>query len=117
MTDQDLLSRFAPPRAPQALRARVLQKAGAAAAAAVPPSRTDRIWFSTRWRLAWATALAAMVLLEVLFLRDTEAPMPSIPQMREADAAAIAVGLRPAGYLGDRVVNERAFLFGVEEPR
>ncbi len=117
MKHRDLLVRFALPGAPEGLRERVLRHARAAAAVAVPPSPTDRIWYSTGWRLAWAGALAAMVLLEFAVVRSTEAPAPSIAHVREADAAAAAVGLPPAGYVGDRVVNDTAFLLATEEPR
>ena len=102
------LRNFSPPRASEALRARVLSRAREAAAHAVRPSRVDRIWYSKGWRLAWVGALAALILLEALSVRISDsadraaASRPvSVP---ESAAAAEALGLPSHRFLGDRVV-------------
>ena len=102
------LLRFEPPRAGQALRGRVLDRATAALASSAAPSRTDRIWYSRRFRLAWAGAIVALALLEAAALRTASGPLrpsPAPPVAGEADAAAVALGLPPGDWIGVRVVT------------
>src|SRR5262245_64946738 len=108
MTPLDPLRRFAPPRAPVALRERVLAGARVAMTSSVVASRTDRIWFATGWRLAWAGTIAACVLVEAAFVYAarprahlrTEGAAP-----REVAAAAAEIGVSGSGLIGDRVVT------------
>ena len=100
-------TRFAPPRAPEALRERVLAASRTVAAACPVATRADRIWFSRGWRLAWLAALVVLVTLEVFVARpavvipEAELASPAL----EADRVAVALGLPPGGWLGARVVS------------
>ena len=107
---RDLLRSFAPPRASEALRGRVLAASRVAVALAVRPARTDRIWYSTAWRLAWVGALAALIVLETLSMRGAggngrsgRSEPAAIP---ESAAAAEALGLPGHGWLGQRAVTD-----------
>jgi len=102
-------TRFAPPRASEALRARVLASSRPVAVACPLATRADRIWFSRRWRLSWLAALAVLVALEVLAARPAAilpgAEAVSLARDHEADGVAVALGLPPGGWLGARVVS------------
>ena len=97
-----LLSACPPPVASAALRERALGAARAAMARAPRPTRTDRIYFSTAWRLAWAGAAALAIAVEVLSSGPgaVAARPAGVPESR---AAASELGLTPAGWMGDGV--------------
>lgn len=109
MTPLDALRRFAPPRAPIALRERVFAEARVAMTSSVVASRTDRIWFSLAWRLAWVATIVACVLVEASFVRATRPARadvrPGGAASREVEAAAAAIGFSGSGLIGDRVVT------------
>lgn len=96
-----------PLRAPEALRARVLARAREAAATASRPSSSDRIWFSRRWRLAWAGAVLVLMVLEALPMgeSDSRGATAQAP-LRESVAAARALGLGDDGWIGGHVVTD-----------
>ncbi len=100
------LGRFEPPHAPAELRARVLAQALRAIEVGARPTPSDRIWYSTGWRLAWTAALALFVLLDVLVTRSTGglAVAPAANTAGgETAAAASAIGLRGRGWMGGSV--------------
>ena len=106
---RDPVRAFGPPRASDALRARVLARAAEAVASAARPTRADRIWFSRGYRLAWVGALVAMILFETLSSRATGVSggsgSPAPAAASEGAAAAEAMGLPVDGWIGERVVT------------
>jgi len=98
------LDRFEPPRVPESLRATVLARARAAASSSPALTRADRIFYSRRWRLGWAAAVAALALVEVLAARGPRWT-PSAVVVRESDTAAEALGLAPGIRVGEVVVT------------
>lgn len=105
------LTNFPPPRAGDALRERVLTAARAAVESAARPSRTDRIYYSTTWRLAWVGVFASLVLIETLAVREVNGrgrtDVPSNSSISESTAAAEALGLPGNGWIGREVVTSR----------
>lgn len=97
-----LLSACMPPVASAELRERVLDAARASMAGAPRPTRADRIYFSTGWRLAWAGAAAVAVAVEILSSgpRAIAARPVAVPESR---AAASELGFTAAGWMGDGV--------------
>ena len=110
---RDPLRAFALPRAPGALRVRVLERALEAARSSPVPSRTDRIWFSRRWRLTWAAALVASVMVDVVAsraggvaparLEDRSAHRGEVEG--EGNAAAAEMDLPPRSWPGEEIVT------------
>jgi hypothetical protein len=107
---RELFSRFEPPPAREALRLRVIAAARVGLASSRRPSRSDRIWFSRGWRIAWVAALACCALIEVFAARagsgaaEERRPIAG-PALRESDAAAAALGLPKRGWVGACVVT------------
>ena len=109
---RDPWARFDPPPAPGGLRERVLAASRPVAAACPAAMRADRIWFSRRWRLAWVATLLAFAALEAVVGRrhagDRDRSPAAPGAAHEADAAAVALGLAPGGWLGARVASGEA---------
>lgn len=115
-----LLRRFPPPRAGEDLRERVLAASRDAVARADRPSRADRIWFSASWRLAWAGAIAALALVELISARAAgRAALSGAPpssEVRESALAAEALGLPPEGWIGGRIATGSDSQLDAKEP-
>ena len=105
-------TRFAPPRASEALRERVLATSRPVAAACPVATRADRIWFSRGWRLAWVAVLLLLVTLDRVAVRPSAvgrgAPSDPPAMGHEADRVAMALGLPRGGWLGARVMSGSA---------
>jgi hypothetical protein len=105
VTARDVHARLAAlqgPRAPEALRRRVIERARDVVPAA--PTRADRIWFSRSWRLAWAAALLALVVVEWTVVRVWTAEPPAARE-HEGTRAAAEIGLPGPVLVGARIVT------------
>jgi hypothetical protein len=67
--------RLRPPKAPKALKERVLRAAGEVPVSATEPlGIIDRIWESRAWRWAWVGAVAALLCAHVVLLGAESRP-------------------------------------------
>jgi hypothetical protein len=105
------LARHRLPRPSGELRRHVLASAARALASGQRPSLTDRVWFSGTWRLAWATGVVGLLIVQLLVSGAAEWRTESVlglgrtPGERRAEAAARELGLEPSGSL--RLATQR----------
>ena len=100
--------------------ARVMAGARDGVASSRRPSRADRIWFSSGWRLAWAAALASFALIEAFAVSAAGDPggtrrSKRATAVRESAAAAEALGLPDRGWVGASVVTNEGTAHGAME--
>jgi len=104
-----------PPKAPPALRQRVLQAAHRAARAEPEPSLTERLWRSRPLRLAWAAAVVLLLSAHLsLQFSHGEAPREAVGN-GFASEIGLAGGVQPRGAttLADTSTNDLLEELGV----
>ena len=117
-----LLSRHALPGPDDGLRRRILGAAAGAVQASAPPTLSERIWLSRRWRLGWAAALVLLLLGQFVMTRSAERAArrflgTTAESTRPADEPAASMAELVARELGIEVGGSIALAASLPRPR